>query len=113
MVMLLVIGSIAAVVYNGYQLIKRIKCCLFHNKKWGPVEYPKPEIIRSNYSTHIPPDYYSERRCIEWLLHQYNVEIMKMIALRRKIENTPEQDLAPFQKEIENIVIYQRVGRAR
>lgn len=113
LVMALVIGTIAAVIYNGYQIIKRIKSCLFHNKKRGSVEYPKPEVYRSNYSTHIPSDYYSERKCIEWLLHQYNEEIMKLIALRREIENAPEQDLALFQRELESIVIYQRVGRAR
>ncbi len=105
--------AIATVAINGYRFIKEIRRYLWHVRKWDSVTYPKPETVRSNYPLHIPPNYYAEHVCIEWLLHQYTDAAMKLIALRRKIENTPEQDLEPLQKELDAIVIYERVGRTR
>lgn len=113
LVMFLIIGTIIAVIYNIRQLIKRIWRLLFHLKKKEPIEYPKPEVIQSNYPTHIPPNYYAERKCIEWLLHQYTEEMMELISLKRDIENTPEQELDPLREALERIVIYQRIGCAK
>lgn len=112
---ILVIGGfiIASVIYNISQLVKRIKRYRFHAKKIDSLEYPNPETVDSNYPLHIPPNYYAERKCIEWLLHQYTQETMQLIAIRRKIENTSEQDLEPFWEELDRIVIYERVGCAK
>lgn len=104
---------IAAIIYNGYQFGKQMKKYFYHTVKLRPVEYPKPEMAGSNYPTHIPLNYYEERACIEWLLHQYTEMAGKLIALRRKIENTPEQNLEPLREELESIMIYERVGRAK
>ncbi|MDE6567519.1 MAG: hypothetical protein K2K70_07285 [Lachnospiraceae bacterium] len=113
LVMFLIIGAIAAVIYNTHQIIKRIKRYLWHVTKWDLVEYPKPENVRSNYPTHIPLNYFAEQACIEWLLHEYVEDMKKLTALKRKIEDTPEQNLDPLWKELEDIVFYERVGRAR
>lgn len=113
LVMFLIIGAIAAVIYNTHQIIKKIKRYLWHVMKWDLVEYPKPENVRSNYPTHIPLNYFAEQACIEWLLHEYAEDMKKLTALKRKIEDTPEQNLEPLWKELEDIVFYERVGRAR
>lgn len=103
----------AAVIYFGYRFMKAVRFCAWHRRKWDPVTYPKPEIVKSNYPTHIPPNYYAERICIEWLLRQYNDALGNMLALRQKIENAEEEDLESLVQELENILIYERVGRAR
>lgn len=113
LVMALIIGIVAAVIYNTYQITKRIKRYLWHVKKRDLVEYPKPETVQSNYPTHIPLNYFAEQACIEWLLHEYAEDMKKLITLKRKIEDTPEQNLDPLWKELEGIVFYERVGRAK
>lgn len=113
LVMALIIGIVVAVIYNTHQIVKRIKRYLWHVKKRNLVEYPKPEKVRSNYPTHIPLNYYAEQACIEWLLHEYAEDMKKLTALKRKIEDTSEQNLDPLWKELEDIVFYERVGRAR
>lgn len=55
----------------------------------------------------------AEQACIEWLLHEYAEDMKKLIVIKRKIEETPEQNLDPLWKELESIVFYERVGRAR
>lgn len=105
--------SIAAVIYNGYQLVKRIRLYLYHTIPLGEMKYPKPERRNANYPLHIPPNYNAEHRCIEWLLHQYTEDVMKLTALKRKIEEAPEDDLGSLQEELDGIVFYERVGCAR
>lgn len=113
LVMALIMGTIVAVIYNSYQIIKRIKRYLWHVNKLKPLEYPKPEKVRSNYPTYIPLNYFAEQTCIEWLLHEYTEDMKKLTALKRKIEDTPEQNLDPLWGELETIVFYERVGRAK
>lgn len=103
---------IAAAIYNVYQLVKRIKRCLFHAKKRDFL-YSRPVTVDSNYPLHIPPNYYAERKCIEWLLNQYMEETIELFALKQKIEHTTEQELDAFWEELENIVIYERIGCAK
>lgn len=112
---ILVVGGfiVGIVIYNISQLVKRIKRYRFHVRQGDDLKYPKPETVDSNYPLHIPSNYYAERKCIEWLLHQYTEETMQLIALRRKIENTPEQNLEPLWEELDCIVIYERVGCAK
>lgn len=105
--------GIAAIIYYGYQFCQRVRRYIRQMRKIGSLEYPKPEIVRSNDARCIPVNYYAERKCVEWLRHQYTDEIMQLIALKREIDRVPEQNLPLLQEKLDSILFYERVKRAK
>lgn len=104
---------VAALIYNGYQFFRRIKRWIHHTRKIDPIEYPKLEMVQSNYALHPQPNYYAEGQCIEWLIRQYTDQMLKMTELRRRIEKASEQECDILRKELDEIVFYESVGCAR
>ncbi|MDO4166407.1 MAG: hypothetical protein Q4D32_03275 [Eubacteriales bacterium] len=84
-----------------------------HKRKDLPFQYPEPMRINSNYPTYIPPNYYTEYLCIEWLMEKYSFEMGRLKKLRREIDQASEQDYQDLQKSLDEIIIYEIVGRAK
>lgn len=95
------------------KLLKNIARFRHHKRQDLPFEYPKPPIVDSNYPTNIPPNYYSEQLCVEWLIEKYKLEISQLKQLRREIEQASEEDYTKLEKRLDEIKIYEIVGRAR
>lgn len=95
------------------KLLKNIARFRHHKRKDLPFEYPKPPIVNSNYPTNIPPNYYAEQLCIEWLMEKYKLEISQLKQWRREIEQASEKDFENFEKRLDEIKVYEIVGRAR
>ena len=94
-------------------LIKNIARFCYHKRKDLPFEYPKPPIVNSNYPTNIPPNYYAEQVCVEWLIEKYKLEISQLKQWRREFDQASEADYEDFEKRLDEILIYEIVGRAR
>ena len=95
------------------KLLKNTACFHYHERKDLPFQYPKPPIVNSNYPTNIPPNYYAEKVCVEWLIEKYKLEISQLKQWRREIEQASEKDYKDFEKRLDEIKIYEIVGRAR
>lgn len=104
--------KIATVVWNGYQLFRKIKRLIHHRRKIA-IDYPKPEIIRSMHSSPPQPNFYAKIKCIEWLLGRYREELECMDKLKSRIEEGEESDYDRFQMELNEIVIYESIGMAK
>lgn len=98
---------------NIILLSKKIALFLHHKKRTISFRYPKPLTINSNYPTYIPPNYYTEQLCIEWLMEKYAVQIGRLKKLRKEIEQASEQDYQDLQERLDEIIIYEIVGRAK
>lgn len=84
----------------------------YHKRKNLPFTYPRPILVDSNYPVNIPPNYYTEGLCCEWLLEKYHYEMEEMVKLRKEIEQASEEDIEPLQKRLEEIAIYEILGGA-
>lgn len=99
--------------WNILRLAKKIALLCHHKRKDLPFEYPKPPILNSNYPTYIPPNYYTEQLCIEWLMEKYGYEMVQLKKLRKEIEQAPEEDYDKLQEKLNEIIIYEIIGRAK
>lgn len=95
------------------KLFKNIARFRHHKRQDLPFEYPKPPIVDSNYPTNIPPNYYAEQVCVEWLIEKYNLEMSQLKHMRKEIEQASEDDYKKLEKRLEEIKIYEIVGRAK
>lgn len=98
---------------NIILLSKKIALLLHHKKRNISFRYPKPLTINSNYPTYIPPNYYTEQLCIEWLMEKYAVQISQLQKLRKEIEQASEQDYQDLQERLDEIIIYEMIGKAK
>lgn len=94
-------------------LFKNIARFCHHKRKDLPFQYPKPPIVDSNYPTNIPPNYYTEQLCVEWLIEKYKLEISQLKQLRKEMKQASEEDYEKLEKRLEEIKIYEIVGRAK
>ena len=95
------------------KLIKNVSLYCYHKRKNLPFEFPKPPIVNSNYPTNYPPNYYTEQLCVEWLIETYQLEIKQLKQWRREFDQVSEADYEDFEKRLDEILIYEIVGRAR
>ncbi len=105
--------KLAAIFWNMRRLIHLVIRYLYHKKKTGSIQYPKPEIALGRYSNHTSENYYEERVCIEWVLKRYSEELMQLNQLKRRIETCGEEQYDELLSEINQIVIYETVGTAK
>lgn len=99
---------------RGIILLSQKIARLYHHKRKDlPFQYPKPIVVNSNYPFNIPPNYYTEQLCIEWLMEKYNFEMSQLKKLRKEIEQASEQDYKNLQENLNEIVIYEIIGRAK
>ena len=109
----LVLFAVFVIGRSIIRLFKKILCLCHHNRKDLPFQYPKPSLVNSNYPTNIPPNYYAEQFCLEWLIEKYNLEINQLKQLRREVEQASEEDCRKLKERLDAIKIYEVIGRAK
>lgn len=107
---LLAIFTLGRGIFHLFKTSARLR---YHKRTDLPFQYPKPLRFRSNYPTYIPPNYYTEQLCLEWLIKEYRLEMSQLKKLRKEIEQASEEDYTMLQENLDNIIIYEIVGRAK
>lgn len=98
---------------NLVLLARKIARLLHHKNKKISFQYPEPLTLNSNYPTYIPPNYYAQKLCIEWLMEKYAIQISQLQKLRGEIEQASEQDYQDLQERLDEIIIYEIMGSAK